>query len=362
MKKWIDKGFGNTKALRFSVFAGVLAVFVASGLAVVAALPQASAGFSHNVNYPPELRSQYASLVQSVGEFKRAQRRAGAQIVSEHEMESQLSRVQLDAASGQFHRAKADIKNLRVSLANWNFELKGGTVAASKPVSADNSARNLSGGLTIPILLYHYTPANFEQQLSHLQTRGYTTITMDEALSGLNGGSLPAKPVVITYDDGFANQMQAFEILRRHNMKATFYIITSGAASQWCIGSGRRYNDPLQPPGGCGDAYMNWSQVRELDHSGLIEIGGHTVNHRNLATLPADEQRFEIADGKRALEDKLGHTIRHFAYPYGAYNATSIQIARDAGYQTAVTVQPGSYQNPGSEFTLRRVRDALILP
>jgi peptidoglycan/xylan/chitin deacetylase (PgdA/CDA1 family) len=58
----------------------------------------------------------------------------------------------------------------------------------------------------------------------------------------------------------------------------------------------------------------------------------------------------------------LGHPIRHFAYPYGAYNQTSIDLAREAGYLTAVTTLPGDYQPAGSDFVLRRARDTLSLP
>jgi peptidoglycan/xylan/chitin deacetylase (PgdA/CDA1 family) len=321
--------------------------------------PQPSVSLAGNMVFPHELRMEYSSVVRAVHDFEARQASQHAQVVSTHDLDLQLSRVQIDAASGHFTAAKADIRSLKQALANWNLELNGGThvgaVAAGSGVAA-------VGTMRLPILLYHYPPPNFEQQIEHLEQAGYTSIDLDQALAGLQGGPLPAKPVVITFDDGFAPQMQAFEILKRHNMKATYYIITSGEESRWCIGSGRRYGDPLQPAGGCGDAYLNWDQVRLLDKSGLITIGGHTVNHRNLASLSEADQRFEIINGKQALEAQLGHGIRHFAYPYGAYNAESIQIAREAGYVTAVTTLPGEIQTDGSPFTLRRVRDAMVLP
>lgn len=214
----------------------------------------------------------------------------------------------------------------------------------------------------IPIVMYHNTPPNFEDQLVYLEQRGYTAIDLDQALAGLRGRTLPAKPVVLTFDDGYADQMAAFGVLKRHNMRATFYIIGGGEASLWCIGAGRRYHDPLQPPAGCGDAYMNWDQVRELDRSGLITIGGHTVNHRDLAGLTADEQRLEIVTGKKMLEEQLGHGVRHFAYPYGIYTEETVGIVRAAGYVTAVTTETGEYQPGGAPLTLHRMRDAMGLP
>jgi peptidoglycan/xylan/chitin deacetylase (PgdA/CDA1 family) len=118
----------------------------------------------------------------------------------------------------------------------------------------------------------------------------------------------------------------------------------------------------MQPTNGCGDAYLSWDQVRALDRSGLITIGGHTVDHANLAGLSDHDQAAEILDSKVGIEQQLGHPIRHFAYPYGAYNDTSINLVRQAGYVTAVTTLPGSYQAPGYQYTLRRLRDAMELP
>jgi peptidoglycan/xylan/chitin deacetylase (PgdA/CDA1 family) len=196
----------------------------------------------------------------------------------------------------------------------------------------------------------------------YLEQHGYTTVNLDQVLGGLRGEPLPPKPVVITFDDGYSPQWAAAVILARHNMKATFYIINGGEGSRWCIGASRRYGDPLQPPGGCGDAYLNWDEIRQLDHNPLFTIGGHTVDHLNLATISDDQQRFEITAGKLDIEAQLGHPINHLAYPYGAFNGASIQLAREAGYLTAVTTMPGIVQPPGSAYTLRRERDAMVLP
>jgi peptidoglycan/xylan/chitin deacetylase (PgdA/CDA1 family) len=214
----------------------------------------------------------------------------------------------------------------------------------------------------LPVLFYHFTPPDFEQQLKYLQGRGYMVIDMDQAMAGMRGEWLPPKPVVITFDDGFEDQMQAAEILKQFHMKATFYIIDGGPASNWCIGAGRQYHLESQPPEGCGDAYLTWDQVRALDRSGLITIGGHTINHPNLAAETRDEQWHEISDGKIQLEKQLGHAVKHFAYPYGSYDSSTVRLVRQAGYKTAVTTQPEQYQGAGSVYTLGRTRDAFELP
>jgi len=341
----------NPKWRQGLVFGMVAAMFVGSAVCMIWNWPNALVKVVDVGSYPTDVRMDYAAITKALREFEARQSRTHIEVVSNHDLNLRLSLVQIDAASGHFTAARSDIHMLKQALANWNFELAGGT------------PNSIAGtGITLPILLYHYPPPNFEEQLVHLEQAGYTVIGLDEALAGLNGAPLPPKPAVITFDDGFEPQMQAFEILKRHHMKATYYIIDGGADSKWCIGAGRRYGDPLQPPSGCGDAYLTWDQVRTLDKSGIVTIGGHTINHRNLASLSAADQEYEIARGKEILEQKLGHSVIDFAYPYGAYNEESIRIAREAGYLTAVTTMPGDVQPAGAPFTLRRVRDAMVLP
>ncbi len=219
------------------------------------------------------------------------------------------------------------------------------------------------GEQVVPIVMYHTTPANFDAQLIHLERRGYTTVDFGQVTAALGGGAaLPDKPVVITFDDGFEDQMRAFEMLQRHHMKATFYIINGGEASQWCIGAGRRYGDPAQPAEGCGDDYLTWDQVRQLDRSGLVTIGGHTLDHTNLPALPPDQQRLEITASKLDIEAQIGHSIHDFAYPYGSFDAVTMALVQEAGYTTAVTTTAGIYQSLSSLYTLPRIRDAMTLP
>jgi peptidoglycan/xylan/chitin deacetylase (PgdA/CDA1 family) len=338
------------------VFAGLLLVLSGSGVVMALSIPQAQTDTLYGaVRFPADLRLSYAKLVQNVRLFEDRQAKSHSQLVSDQTLQNRLSQVELDAASGHFDAARADIKSLSSDLSNWNLELNGGTRLAT--ISGD-----AAGSKFIPILLYHYTPPNFDEQLTYLEQHGYTVVDLDTAVAGLEGEPLPPKPAVITFDDGFENQMQAFDILKKHNMKATFYIINGGKGSLWCIGAGRRYGDPLQPKNGCGDAYLNWSQVRALDESGLITIGGHTLDHSNLATLDEAEQRSEIFDSKAGIEAELGHPIKDFAYPYGSYNETTIRLVQAAGYSSAVTTLPGTYQEGGQAFMLRRVRDTLTLP
>ena len=210
--------------------------------------------------------------------------------------------------------------------------------------------------IQLPILLYHKTPGNFAAQLDALAAKGYTTISMAQLENYFDGlGQLPAKPVVITFDDGFSDQSAAFSLLLQRNMKATSYIVVGGEKSGWCIGAMRRTQN-------CGDSYLDWAQIREMNKSGLIEIGAHTINHANLASLsPADQTR-EILDSKTIIENELGVKITTFAYPYGRYSQATIDIALKAGFKSAVTTVSGLSQSSANRLTLTRVRDALLLP
>jgi len=343
---------------RWVVFCGVLTVFGGGGVGVWTAMPQAaSGGIADNSGYPAALRSQFAAAVKGVTSLEARQIAEKTEVVSPHTLQLELAQAQIDAASGSFREAMADIKTLTTQVKNYQLELEGGTIGAADMISAQTPS-----SVFLPILFYHYTPADFDAQLTDLEQKDYTVITMAQALAGLEGGPLPSKPVVITFDDGFENQMEAFTILKAHHMTATFYIIDGGPDSRWCIGAGRRYGDPSQPSGGCGDAYLTWDQVRMLDKSGVVTIGGHTIDHPNLAAETPQQQEYEIVQGKQQLEQELGHAVQDFAYPYGSYDASTLQIVEDAGYDTAVTTQPSQYQMPDYQYTLSRIRDAWELP
>ncbi len=228
----------------------------------------------------------------------------------------------------------------------------------AKAVRAKTVAPSVQpAGKTIPILLYHKTPANFESQLLYLKSHNYTTISMAQVSCGLrNSCILPPKPVVITYDDGFSDQMSAFNLLEKYSMRGTFYMIIGGERSKYCIGIER------QPGAPCGDSYMNWDEVKRIAASPLMEIGAHTIDHLALASLNAADQTFQIAESKRRLEQALGIPITTLAYPYGSFNALSAQIAQQSGFSTAVTTIAGTEQSPSTLYTLRRVRDVYHLP
>ena len=165
---------------------------------------------------------------------------------------------------------------------------------------------------------YHIYPENFEAQMQYLKDNGYTPITLGALADHyLNGSDIPAKSVVLTFDDGWKNQYDyAFPILKKFGYSASFFIISGY-------------------PDGNYHAYMTWDDIKALDAAGM-EIGSHTVHHVNLAkTSDASKIKSEIVDSKAEIEKKIGHTIQTFVYPEYGQNAAVQLVVKDAGYVAA---------------------------
>lgn len=199
---------------------------------------------------------------------------------------------------------------------------------------------------SIPVLMYHciskgnnylyVPPEQFEQQLVALQKNGYTTITASELLAFWERGmALPQKPVLITLDDGYAdNYTNAFPILKKHHAKATIFIVT---------GAVDRPN------------YMSWKQLGELQQSGLVDLESHTVHHRNTRLIADADFRKELVDSKQALESHLNKKVVIFAFPYGESKSSSPGILQASGYRMAFSTTNGLAHYPDGKYRLKRL-------
>lgn len=193
----------------------------------------------------------------------------------------------------------------------------------------------------IPILMYHsisplashrfkpftVAPEMFEAQLAYLADQSYSPITISGLVDAMDGRvALPDRPVVLTFDDGFADfYTTALPALRRHRFPATLYIVTGyvGQTSRW-----------LQPEGESNRPMLTWQQIAEVCANG-IECGAHTHTHPKLDRISPDQARSEIQESGAQLRHHLRTEILSFCYPFGYFSSTVRRLVREAGFTSA---------------------------
>jgi len=183
------------------------------------------------------------------------------------------------------------------------------------------------------------TPAAFREQMTWLADNA-RVVPLSEAVETAEG-------VAITFDDGYRdNLIEAAPVLDALRLPATVFAVP-GRMGAWLD------HDTHVPEA----RLMSWDELRKLAANGWT-IGGHTVNHPRLSALDADEQRREIADCKRDLEQQLGARVDSFAYPFGSgldYTATTRGIVRECGFAYAVSNRFGVNHMHADRWALRRI-------
>jgi peptidoglycan/xylan/chitin deacetylase (PgdA/CDA1 family) len=209
--------------------------------------------------------------------------------------------------------------------------------------------------ITLPILTYHYvrqppsmkndlmgyrlsvSPADFTAQMDWLSANGFHPVDFDDVRAYFAGRQpLPAKPLVITLDDGYADlYTTAYPILKAHDFKAVAYIVSS------FVGQPR---------------YVTPAQIVEMDRS-VIQIGSHTVDHANIGGRASyGTAMWQLTESKRFLEKLLDHPVLDFAYPSGQFNAQTVAAVKQAGYDTAVTELFSVEHSRADRYVWTRVR------
>jgi peptidoglycan/xylan/chitin deacetylase (PgdA/CDA1 family) len=213
----------------------------------------------------------------------------------------------------------------------------------------------------IPILLYHsiaedcdprfrewaVSPHLFAAHMGHLAENGYRSLTVRELVDRVfeRPLPLPARPVVITFDDGFADfHAAAWPALRRHGLRATVFVATGavGGASTW-----------LSPLGEGERPMLTWAQIAELGAAG-IELGAHGHRHLQLDTVSSEEARADIVASKLALEEATG-PVASFAYPHGYYTGSLRRLVERVGFAGACGVKDGMSSTEDDRFALARI-------
>jgi len=192
----------------------------------------------------------------------------------------------------------------------------------------------------IPVLCYHrFGPevadsmtiktSAFDEQMQWLKKNGYTVIPLDTAAQYLQGKikSVPAKPVVITVDDGHKSVYeQMAPVVKRYKVPVTLFIYPSAI-------SNAKYA-------------MTWEQLGELETTKLFTVESHTYWHPNFKhekkkLSPQEYEKFvdkQLGGAKKKLEEKTGHEIKYLAWVFGIYDDSLLEDAKKAGYSMAFTI------------------------
>lgn len=182
----------------------------------------------------------------------------------------------------------------------------------------------------------------FRGQLDFLREAGYATPTVSELLA--NPGGFLGRTAVITFDDGYVDNLAAWEELKAHGMKATWYI-TSGSL-------GRQHSWPAD--GRPQERLLSADELRAMAASGM-EIGSHTVTHPRLPATDDETLARELADSKATLEDCLGHEVPSFAYPFGDWDERCEMAVKQTGYRSACLTRTGWALREQDPYRLRRL-------
>lgn len=208
-------------------------------------------------------------------------------------------------------------------------------------------------GVVLPVIMYHglcpdkqrqnrYTiaPEYFEDDLRYLRDNGYTAVSVSELTEYFRRGKpLPAKPVMLTFDDGYLNNYTyAFPLLKKYNAKA----VLSPIAAESDRAEGEENPDPRW-------SQCSWDELREMAESGLVEIENHSYD---LHKLYRDRQGIQQKSGEgeeeykkrigediqkanSRIEEKTSFCPKAFVYPFGAKSPASEEVIRKMGFEAA---------------------------
>lgn len=205
----------------------------------------------------------------------------------------------------------------------------------------------------VPVLMYHeiadatastsplaVAPDVFANQLAYLRDAGFNTLTAGELAAFLadGAGRLPAKPVVLTFDDGYRDfYTHGLPVIKQNGFTGTLFMTTGGMG-----------DESLEK------IMLDWRQLAEVEQAG-IEVGAHTVTHPKLDILPEKDLREELSISKSELEEHLGRAIPGLAYPFGYSNRKVRAVARELGYTYAYSVNNVMTTSAATTFTFPRL-------
>lgn len=184
-----------------------------------------------------------------------------------------------------------------------------------------------------PVMMYHdvlpekevffdVSIDELEEDFRQIEQQGLTPISLDRLVSHLRTGlPLPEKPIVLTFDDGYAGHYDTvFKLIKRYGYPAAFSVFT-----------GKLDGDIV------GRSTLTWEQLQEMADHRLVTVVSHSVTHPpDLTELSDEDLRHELTASKQRLEEKLNIPIRYFTYPEGNHDDRVVKATGEAGYRAAM--------------------------
>lgn len=237
------------------------------------------------------------------------------------------------------------------SRCGWRAAVGVAALAIAMVCTNAGVASSAGAPVGVPVFTYHMvdrvlpadrignaltiTPEQFEAQLRALARLRVRTMTASRLVDSLRRGAVPARTVVLTFDDGYANARTfVLPLLERYHATATFYVISS------TIGTPR---------------HLTWADIRALRAAGN-EIGAHGREHVDLTEMDAKGQLAQAQDCARALHRWANVVPVTYAYPSGRYNATTLAVMRRAGLAAAFTEEYGYANSLANPYRMPRIR------
>jgi peptidoglycan/xylan/chitin deacetylase (PgdA/CDA1 family) len=234
----------------------------------------------------------------------------------------------------------------------------------------------------LPILMYHHvspqpglvtiTPEHFAAQMAWLAGQGYHTARCADLEGFLQGKPLPAKSLLLTFDDGYLdNYVHAYPILRQHGLHAVIFVVTdwigdgparpvAGESGAPALLNHRECYASIQA-GRADEAVMRWSEVERTRAEGIFEFQSHTASHTRwdrVGANPAEKVSALRADLERSQEtlcQRLGQTDPHLCWPQGYFDADYVSVANELGFSHLYTTRPGTVCSDTEAARLPRI-------
>lgn len=236
---------------------------------------------------------------------------------------------------------------------NAQLQASASATPSPRPLTFEEMNKHYGPCAWVPTIFYHHIedldqakaeghlglavgPDIFKAQMQYLADHGYHPIAMQDLINFFDAGAgLPAKPILITIDDGYDDfALNGAPILQQFNFKATMFLPTG------LVGN----------PG-----YLTWDQVSAIAGGGNILFANHTWSHRNTQSA-AEIVKTEITTADSQLTGKGLGNPKVFAYPYGIVSNYAINLLNQLGYKLGFDTIPGSTLCKAQRMTLPRVR------